>query len=331
MSFASYQPPFSFTAQIVVQVSRISEMLGAWSARRDVTLTPMLRRGNRIQTIQASLAIEHNTLTVEQVSAVIDGKSVLGPPREIQEVRNAFAAYEQMEQWQPECESDLLTAHSLLMQGLADEVGRYRSGGVGVYQGSALIHMAPPAGQLPRLMGDLFQWLEKTDLPPLVASCLFHYEFEFIHPFADGNGRMGRLWQTLILSRWRPELAWLPVENVVRDRQQAYYAALGDADQQANATPFVSFMLDAIEQALHRALTQDVGINDGISVGITIKLDALDRQILDCIRNQPDVTQEQLVAITGKTMRTIQRRIQKLRQQHIERIGSNKTGYWRVK
>ncbi len=324
---ANYQPPFSFTAQIVEQVSRISEALGAWSARSETTLTPMLRRGNRIQTIQASLAIEHNTLTVEQVSAVIDGKPVMGPPREIQEVRNAFAAYEKLEQWQPTREADLLEAHGLLMQVLVDDYGRYRSGGVGVYQGETLVHMAPPAKQVPRLMADLLNWLSKTDLPPLVASCLFHYEFEFIHPFSDGNGRMGRLWQTLIRAQWRPELAWLPVESVVRDRQQEYYDALGQADNEAQATPFVAFMLAALEQALQQAIES----NDGASDGVNIKLDAIDEQILTFIRQQPHITHDQLVELTSKSLSTIQRRIRKLRKHHIERVGSDKTGYWRIR
>ena len=330
-----YLPPLSFTGQLVTSVSRISELLGAWGARSETTLTPMLRRGNRIQTIQASLAIEHNTLSIEQVSAVLDGKPVLGPPREIQEVRNAFAAYEKLEQWQPADESHLLHAHHLLMLGLMDELGRYRAGGVGVYDGDRLVHMAPPANQVPRLMADLLTWLQHTDLPPLVASCLFHYEFEFIHPFADGNGRMGRLWQTLILAQWRPELAWLPVESVVRDRQQAYYAALASADQEAQATPFVAFMLDALEQALQRALQEDgrqsEEVSDGVSDGVNLKLDAVDEQLLAFMRQQPYVTQEQLVALSGNSLSTIQRRIRKLRQHHIERVGSDKNGYWKVK
>ena len=328
---ANYQPPFSFTAQIVEQVSRISEALGVWRARSESTLTPMLRRGNRIQTIQASLAIEHNTLTVEQVSAVIDGKPVMGPPREIQEVRNAFAAYEKMAQWQPTREADLLEAHGLLMLGLVEDLGRYRSRGVGVYQGETLVHMAPPANQVERLMENLLNWLSATDLPPLVASCLFHYEFEFIHPFSDGNGRMGRLWQTLILAQWRPELAWLPVESVVRDQQQAYYDALGQADDKAQATPFVEFMLGALELSLQQAIDADDGVNEEVSDGVKTKLDEIDEQILAHIRQNPHITQEQLVDLTGKSLSTIQRRIRKLRQLYIERIGSDKTGYWRVK
>jgi hypothetical protein len=150
-----------------------------------------LRRENRIRTIQASLAIENNTLTLEQVTAVIEGKRVLGHPREIQEVRNAFATYEAMEEWQASSENDLLTAHELLMHGLVDETGRYRSGGVGIYRGEQLVHMAPPADLVPKLMADLLDWLANTNEHPLVASCIFHYEFEFIHPFADGKRTNG--------------------------------------------------------------------------------------------------------------------------------------------
>lgn len=166
-------------------------------------LTPRLRRENRIRTIQASLAIENNTLTLEQVTAVIEGKRVLGHPREIQEVRIAFDTYEAMEEWDASSEQDLLAAHELLMRGLVDETGRYRSGGVGIFRSDQLVQMAPPADRVPKLMTDLLDWLENTNAHPLEASCVFHYEFEFIHPFADGNGRMGQLWQTLVLTRHR--------------------------------------------------------------------------------------------------------------------------------
>lgn len=331
MSAKPYQPPFSFTSSVVERVSRISELLGAWRSRSEAALTPMLRRGNRIQTIQASLAIEHNTLSVEQVSAVIEGKPVLGPPREIREVRNAFAAYEALDRWSPVQERDLLEAHGLLMLGLVDEPGVFRSAGVGIYHGEQLVHMAPPANQVPRLMTNLLNWLAGTELPPLVASCLFHYELEFIHPFADGNGRLGRLWQTLILAKWRPELAWLPVEEVVRDRQQDYYSALGEADTLADATPFVEFMLASLEQALVQALARNDGVSDEVSDEVSVKLDELDHQVLSIIRQQPHVTQEALVKATGRSLSTIQRRIRKLRKYHIERIGSDKTGYWRLK
>ena len=253
----SYQPPYTITPAILNLVAEIGELIGRYTVLAEQNLTPRLRRENRIRTIQASLAIENNTLTLEQVTAVIDGKRVLGLPREIQEVRNAFAAYEAMENWHPASEADLLSAHGLLMSALVDQPGIYRSGGVGIFQGEQLVHMAPPADRVPYLMTDLLAWLKRTDEHPLIVSSLFHYELEFIHPFADGNGRMGRLWQTLILRHWKPLLAYLPVETVIRERQSDYYQMLAEADQIANATPFVEFMLQALVDTVREAVATD--------------------------------------------------------------------------
>lgn len=199
-----YEPPFTLTPRVLALVAEIGEALGRIVGRAGAPAPPALRRGNRLRTIQASLAIENNSLTLEQMTAVIAGKRVLGPPKEIQEVRNAFAAYEAMETWKPWNAKDLLAAHKLLMTGLVDHPGRFRAGGVGIAQGKKIVHLAPPAERVPGLINDLLSWLKRTDAHPLIASCVFHYELEFIHPFADGNGRMGRLWQTLILSRCWP-------------------------------------------------------------------------------------------------------------------------------
>jgi Fic family protein len=238
-------------------VADISEQLGRWSAllgHADAALLPELRRGNRLRTIQASLAIEHNSLSLEQVTAVIEGKRVLGLPREIQEVRNAFAAYEQLPNWQPYNDKHLLAAQGQLMLGLVDDAGQWRHAGVGIYRDQQLMHMAPPPSQVARLMEDLLAWLKTMPVHPLVASCVFHYEFEFIHPFSDGNGRMGRLWQTLILSQWKPELAYLPVETVIRHQQAEYYAALSAADKASDATGFVEYMLKALLSAMQEVV-----------------------------------------------------------------------------
>jgi Fic family protein/predicted transcriptional regulator len=245
-----YRPPYTVTPVVLRLVGEIGEWIGRYSVAADATLSPRLRRGNRIRTIHASLAIENNTLTLEQVTAVLDGKRVMGLPREIQEVRNAFAAYEHIGRWTPTSRNDLLEAHGFLMAGLVDRPGEFRSVGVGVFHGDRVVHMAPPAERVQHLMDDLLAWLGHTDEHALVASCVFHYEFEFIHPFPDGNGRLGRLWQTLILNRWKPLLAYLPVETVIHGRQEDYYRVLAQADNRADATPFVEFIRSAIEEAV---------------------------------------------------------------------------------
>lgn len=250
-------PPYTITPAILSLVAEIAGALGRIGAISGSGNVPTLRRANRIRSIHASLAIENNTLTLDQVTAVIAGKRVLGPPDEIQEVRNAFATYEAMPDWSPTSSSDLLAAHKLMLRGLADDAGRFRSGAVGIAQGSRVVHLAPPAGRVPGLVKNLLAWLRRTDAHPLIASSVFHYELEFIHPFSDGNGRLGRFWQTLILSRWNPLLAWLPVESVIHDRQADYYRILAVCDNAGNSTAFVEFLLAALLQALRDATGTD--------------------------------------------------------------------------
>lgn len=230
-------------------IAEIGERLGA-SQASGAAAAPRMRKENRIRTIQATLEIEQNTLSLEQVTAVLEGRRVKGSVREIREVKNAFAAYEHVPAWQPSKRKDLLQAHALLMDGLVERPGKFRTGGVGVVQGGRVVHMAPPAGRVPALIDDLLAWCGSTDEHPLVASCVFHYEFEFIHPFADGNGRLGRLWQTLILSRWKSVFLDLPLESVVRDHQADYYRALGESDKAGDCTDFVLFMLEALRETL---------------------------------------------------------------------------------
>ena len=324
---SQYQPPLTLTASMLALVADISEQVGRLSALRDTTLTPQLRRGSRIRTIQASLAIENNTLSLEQVTAVLDGKQVLGLPREIQEVRNAFVAYEAMPSWQMAARADLLKAHELLMRGLIDDAGQFRQGGVGIYRGERLLHMAPPANRVGSLVDDLLGWLARTDLHPLIASCVFHYEFEFIHPFADGNGRMGRLWQTLILSKWRSVLAYLPVETVIREQQDAYYAALQVSDQQAEATAFVEFMLNALKQALTEAASVDgfSGTEQSSEQGTE------QTPLLRLLKAKPKLTGKQAADQLGISPRAVEKQLAKLKAAgSIERVGPNKGGYWQV-
>ena len=244
------RPPFVATPVILSLVAAIGEQVGRLEASLPPERQLLLRRTNRLRTIQGSLAIEGNTLTLEQVTAVVAGKRVLGSVREVQEVRGAVAAYEHLGTLDPTTREDLLAAHGVLMAGLVDRPGHFRTTAAGIQRGKEVVHIAPPAGQVRALMNDLLAWLKTTDDHPLIAACVFHYEFEFIHPFVDGNGRMGRLWQTLILSRWKPLFALVPVESLIRDQQAGYYAALNESNRAGASTPFIAFMLQVIHDAL---------------------------------------------------------------------------------
>ncbi len=246
----TYNPPYTITNKIVDLIAGISELIGHITVTSGLNNNPKLRRANRIKTIQASLAIENNTLTVEQITALLNGKRILGTPAEIKEVKNAYEVYEQLLTFNPYSVSDLLKAHGILMADLVKNAGHFRTGGVGVFKGRQVVHMAPPAEFVPEHIGNLINWYQKSTAHPLIKSAVFHYEFEFIHPFADGNGRMGRLWHTLLLAEWKEILAWIPVETLVKERQEEYYDALGKADKEADSTVFVEFMLTALRDAL---------------------------------------------------------------------------------
>lgn len=247
---SGYQPPYTITTEILNQVAQISEAVGRLTTLTDRARTLRLRRINRIRTIRGSLAIEGNTLSEDQITAIVDGKRVIAPPREVQEVKNALTAYDRFHAWKPGSETDLLQAHEMLMAGLINEAGAYRSGGVGVMAGEQVIHMAPPAERVPKLMADLLTWLSATNVHPLITSSVFHYEFEFIHPFADGNGRMGRLWQSLILAEWHPLFADIPVESSVFEHQAEYYRAIEESTERSDSERFISFMLRMILETL---------------------------------------------------------------------------------
>ncbi|MCD7956531.1 MAG: Fic family protein [Lachnospiraceae bacterium] len=255
-----YKPPFHMTDKITNLVAEISEQIGRIMVLSHGNLNPHLRRENRIRTIHSSLAIEHNSLSLEQVTAILDGKRVLGNPNEIREVQNAYETYEMMLTLDPFSVKDLLTAHGHMMNGLIRENGRFRSGGVGVFDGEVLVHMAPPAQLVSAQIQDLLSWYRSAETHPLIKSSIFHYEFEFIHPFADGNGRLGRMWHSLLLGKWNELFYWLPIEELVRERQSEYYDALGKSDRDADSCAFVELMLEVILDTLKE--TSVVGSNE---------------------------------------------------------------------
>ena len=249
MAEKPYEPPYSITDEIIHLVAEISEQVGAVTIKNETAASPRLHRERQIRSIHSSLAIENNSLSLEQVTDIINGKRVLGAPNEIREVKNAYEAYNLLLTFDPFNIEDMLNAHRILMADLTKEAGRFRSGGVGIFAGRGLVHMAPPANFVPDHILNLVNWAKTSDAHPLIKSCVFHYEFEFIHPFADGNGRMGRMWQTLLLANWRPLFAWLPVEELIRERRLEYYDVLAAADKAADSAAFIEFMLRAIRDA----------------------------------------------------------------------------------
>jgi Fic family protein len=333
-----YSPPLTLTPALLNQVAAIAEGLGRWSAIQERTPSPRLRRENRIHTIQASLAIEQNSLSLEQVTALFEGKRVIGPARDIQEVRNAISAYQALPRWNPFNQQHLLEAHGLLMAGLMERPGRFRTSGVGIYRGKELVHMAPSASRVPALVADLLNWLKKTDWHPLLASCVVHYELEFIHPFADGNGRLGRLWQTLTLSRWNPLLAWLPIEEVIRARQQGYSNSLGQADQQGELEPFVSYLLaaigDALEDALRPQATSPAGSEMDSEIGSELgpeKPSQREAELLELLRAQPRLSAREIGERLGISQRAVEKHLAALqRQGRLRRLGSPRSGSWQL-
>ena len=241
------KPPFEITNTMIHEIAEIAELVGKLTSTNQLSANPTLRRTNRIRTIHGSLAIEQNTLSLEQVAAVLNGKQVLAPPKDIAEVKNAYEIYERLEELDPYSVDDLLTAHGIMTRGLVDESGVFRSKPVSVVdQEVHVLHFGTLPQYVPDLLMELLDWVKGSDVHMLIRSCVFHYEFELIHPFADGNGRAGRLWHTLLLSKWNPAFAWLPVESIIHDRQQEYYAAINASNDAGESTVFIEFMLSAI-------------------------------------------------------------------------------------
>ena len=257
------KPPFEITNQMIDQVAEIAELVGKISATFSLSINPTLRRSNRIRTIHGSLAIEQNTLSLEQVTAVLNVKHVLAPPKDIAEVKNAYEIYERLDKLDPYSVDDLLTAHNIMTRGLVEESGMFRTRPVGVVDREGhILHFGTLPQYVPDLVMELLDWAKNSKVHTLIRSCVFHYEFELIHPFADGNGRVGRLWHTLLLSKWNSAFAWLPVESIIHDRQQEYYEAINASNDAGESTVFIEFMLSAIKASLIDAINTNDEMSD---------------------------------------------------------------------
>ena len=321
-----YKPPFTVSAKAINLIAMISSQLERYAIRMEQEDTLRLRRANRIKTIHSSLAIEGNTLSEGEVQAVLEGKKVVAPLKEIQEVKNAIKTYELYPKLNPFSIQDLLLAHGTMMSGLVDEAGMFRQGGVGVFDGDKPIHIAPPADRVRDLMSDLFGWLENADDHLLIRSCVFHYEFEFIHPFADGNGRIGRLWQSLILGRLNPIFEHLPVENMVYSNQQAYYHAINRSSDLGDSGPFIDFMLEEILNALvdHQGKSNaDIADEKGLNYQ--------QQRVLGYLRADRHTTAAKIAADLDMSARQIERMLADMKAKGIiRRIGANRNGYWEI-
>lgn len=328
-----YTPPFTLSAgavSLVAEIAALSERFTISLGRRDAL---RLRKANRVKTIQASLAIEGNGLSESQVTAILEGRRVVAPLREVQEVRNAIAAYDLYPELDPFSVKDLLRAHRVMMSALADDAGAFRAGGAGVTDGASVIHVAPPAGRVPALMRNLFYWLKNAEDHLLIRSCVFHYEFEFIHPFSDGNGRMGRLWQSLILGKFHPFFQYLPVETMIHRNQRKYYDAINRSTRNADCGVFVEFILKEILQALKarpqmpsgRRGAAGGGINGGVNGGVS--------DVLAYIARHAGCGAGEIAGALGVPLRTVQRRLAALKGGGlIEFRGAPKNGgYWRLR
>lgn len=330
-----YTPPFTISAEAINKIAEISSLIERYAIRLEQKDALHLRKANRIRTIHSSLAIEGNKLTESEVRDIINGKNIVAPIKEIQEVKNAIKTYEMYPHLDAFKENDLLKAHAQMMEAIIDHPGKYRRGGVGVFSEHGLVHMAPPADRVPYLMGDLFAWLKQSKDHLLIRSCVFHYEFEFIHPFSDGNGRIGRLWQSLILGKLHPLFEHLPVENMVFSNQQAYYNAITTSTQAADSGAFIDFMLSEILETLKNHQGEELNeVHDKIHDKVHDKYpDVSDStwNVLHCISENNGASAKKIAEAVGMSERMVRKHIATLKSAGIlSRTGSNKNGKWIV-
>ena len=314
----SYEPPFKITAKSINLISEISAVVERVKINSEKSEFLKLRKVNRMKIIRGSLAIEGNSLTEEQVTALIDGKHIVAPVKEVQEVRNAIKVYENFDSFNAYDWRDLLKAHGIMALGLVDNPGHFRKSGVCVAGKEGVSHIAPPADMVLNLINDLFDWLKTSEDHILIKSCVFHYEFEFIHPFEDGNGRMGRFWQSKILSQWNPIFANLPIENMIWENQAEYYKAIELSTDNTDSGIFVEFMLGLILDSLNTHISDTV--NDTVNL------------ILNLIKEDPLISYDEIAKKLEKSRATVSRKISELKKQGIiERVGADKNGKWIIK
>ena len=325
---SQYEPPSTITSKVLDLVIRITESVTKLEMIEAKFISPTLRKVNKIKTITGTLEIEGNTLGIEKVTAILEGKRVLGSVREIAEVQGAIKVYDELEHFDYKNIDDLLVAHKMLMDEILIKAGTFRLKDVGVGGSEGVVYIAPPSAQVPNLMSDLFEWLSKSDIHPLIKSSVFHYEFEFIHPFIDGNGRLGRLWQSLILYNWKSVFLSIPVESVVKDAQEKYYEALEHSGSLGECTPFIEFMLEAILTTCEKVLyeSQDVPLN----VPKNVPIKRLE-QIIQLIKENKSIRIDQLALECDVSAKTIKRDMAKLKSEgRVKRVGSLKSGCWEI-
>ena len=321
------KPPFEITNTMIHEIAEIAELVGKLTSTNQLSANPTLRRTNRIRTIHGSLAIEQNTLSLEQVTAVLNGKQVLAPPKDIAEVKNAYEIYERLEELDPYSVDDLLTAHGIMTRGLVDESGVFRSKPVGVVdQEGHVLHFGTLQQYVPNLVTELLDWVKNSDVHMLIRSCVFHYEFELIHPFANGNGRVGRLWHTLLLSKWNPAFAWLPVESIIHDRQQEYYEAINASNNAGESTVFIEFMLSAIKASLMDAINTSDEMSDGAMDKATVRW----RQIEKFLETHEFIMNADVRALCGVSAATANRVLAGLTAER-KLVKYSRNGHWAYK
>lgn len=318
------KPPYTITSKIIKQIGEISELVVDIKYIDKNYNTLKLRKKNRVRSITGTLQIEGNTFDEAKVTSVINGKPVLGTIREIEEVKGAIEAYDNIEKYDYQKEKDLLKAHHFLMKNLLQNSGKYRQTNVAVSGKDGVTHIAPQPHFIPKLMGDLFDWLKNSDEHPLIKSCVFHYEFEFIHPFSDGNGRIGRLWQSVILMNYKDFFAYMPIESMVRNHQSKYYEALESSGSIGESTPFVEFMLEIIVKSL-RAYIEESKKSDQKS---SLKSD---QKILQLMKQNKEITIMQICDKLQMSESGVKKVIKKLKDDNkLQRVGSLKSGHWEI-